>query len=62
MAAQKPPDEGKVEQVLAMLISEQDQSWPLQMPSLDSELQARYGFDVSREMPLPSLLSLWSHW
>ena len=57
MAAQKPPAEGKVEQVLATLMSEQDQSWPLQMPSLLSEEHARYGFDVSREMPLPSFES-----
>ena len=56
------PRGGKVEHVRAMFSGVQVQSAAPQMPSLDSEEQAKYGCCVSYEMPVPVCESLCSHW
>ena len=53
MPTHLPPADAKVEQVLATFSAEHDQSACGQMPASDSEEQAKYGLDVSYEIPVP---------
>ena len=57
------PSGGKVEQVRATLMAEQSHLPPGHKPSVDSDEQAMYGFEVSYEMPVPVDCEMeWSHW
>jgi len=56
--AQKPPLSENVEHVRAMFAGVQDQSADGQKPSLESEVQAMYGWADSYEIPVPVFLDI----